>query len=340
MTAPMRRLFALFVALCAGCLVAATPRPTPRPPLPVPTVHLNFPSDKPTVLIYPFETASGLNPKVGTQVAGIFAHAMTQAGNITILPVPSGVTRSNFLTNAQAKKADYYITGYVTPIGDTASVVVQVVSVQSGVIAFSQTSQVSTINDATSLALTSHDAILQMSGTNVNVTTTESATAAPTAAATNGAQFSLGHLFSHHRTTTAVVVTAAPSTKPARGIILVAVRGATSVPASQLAHATQLLEHDLAAHFEVRGGGGRISASLSTAATSICGAQRDNTIATGELVEQHLGGLRPRTNSIFTLQIWTCFGDVLYKTTESNRDIARAISQSVAAYVIAHPNNS
>lgn len=333
----MHRLFAIFAACCTAGLLAAAPRPTVAPPRPLPTIHLNLPSNNPVVLIYPFDTASGMSAHVGTQVASIFSKELTQAGNITVLPIPSDVHRADFLTNARAHKADYYITGYVTPIGDSASVVVQVVSVKSGVIAFSQTSQVSTINDANSLALTSHDAILQMSGVNVDVSTTESATAAPSPEATNGAQFSLTHLFSHRRTA-ASSATAAPSTKPSRGVILLAVHGQTAVPSGELEHATSLLNHDLAAHFSLRYGG-NAPANLGASADAICGAERDNTIATGLLAQKRVGGLRPRTQTTFTLQVWTCFGDVLYQTTETNFDVAKAVSDAVSDYITAHPNN-
>jgi hypothetical protein len=338
----MRRFLTLFVFSCGLCLVAAAPRatPTPRPatPSPAATMHLNLPSLSPTVLIYPFDAASGLQQKVGVQVATIFSHAMTQAGNVNVLPIPTGVQRANFLTTARADKADYYITGYITPIGSSASVVVQVVSVQSGVIAFAQTNQVTNINDAISLALTAHDAIVQLAGVSVDVTTTESATAAPSTEPTNGASFSLTHLFAgKHGHGTIASATTAPSTKPQRGVILIAVHG-RDVAADDLTHATLALEHDLAARFTVRNGGAA-PANIQTAADSICGSDRDNTIATGTLVQHRVGGIRPRVDSVFTLQVWTCFGDVLYETTESNLDVAKAISTAVADYVTAHPSN-
>ncbi len=337
----MRRLFASYVFLCAAvCLVAATPRPTAKPtPQPSAMVHLNLPSTEPVVLIYPFDTASGLDAKVGVQVANIFSHALTEGQSITVLPIGTGVARSSFLTNAHAKKADYYITGYITPIGDSASVVVQVVSVQSGVIVFAQTSQVSDINDAISLGLTSRSAILQMSGTTVDVQTDETATAAPTSQATNGASFNLGKLFTHHSTHVAARATEAPSSKPQRGVILVSVRNKSGATSDDLHTATQLLDRDLAAHFATRNGGAA-PASLVTAADSICGSERDNTIATGLLDQQHVGGIRPHVRTEFTLQIWTCFGAVLYQTTESDLNIAKAISSAVNDYVTAHPDNS
>ena len=344
----MRRLF--LSALCCGlCLIAAAPRPATTPaPTPPPSAHPSatpnplLAGPEPTVLIYPFDVASGLDASVGTRVATIFSHTFTSAGRVNVLPVPSGVQRTNFLTNARTAKADYYITGYVTPIGDSASVVVQVVSVQSGVIVYAQTAQVSSYNDATSAAIASHDVILQLAGVSVDVATSEAPSTAPSAApTTNGANFNLGHLFGHHGSTTASAASPTPSSRPQRGVILVAVHetaSATGVPASDLSSATSALERDLAAHFTVRDGGAA-PASLSTAADSICGADRDNTIATGTLAMQHVGGIRPRSRSVFTLQVWTCFGAVLYQTTESDYNTAKAIATAVTDYVAAHPSN-
>lgn len=302
----------------------------------MPAIHI--PSIVSTVMIYPFDTSGNLDAKVGMQIAKIFSQEFVHSGHITVLPVPSGVARSAFLTNARSHAADYYVSGYVTPIGDTASIVVQVVSVQSGVIVFAQTGQLSDINDALSLALGTHDAIVQLSGANLDVTTTESATAAPSPAATNGAQFNLGGLFSHHgHATPSPAPSSTPHAKPDRGVILLAVGGAVPEPA--LGEATQLLNRDLAAHFNLRYGG-RAPASLAVAADSICGTNRDNTIATGTLAQKRLGGIRPRVQSTFTLEIWTCFGAVLYQTTQTNLDIAKAISGAVSAYVTSHPANS
>lgn len=336
----MHRFLALTVLCCGLGLVAATPRPlVPGPtPTPLPLPHLTMPSLAPTVLIYPFDTASDLNSSVGTRIATIFSHAFTQSGHVNVLPVPSGVARTSFLTYARAHKADYYISGYVTPIGNSASVVVQVVSVQDGIIAYAQTTQVTNYNDATSAALASHDAIMQLSGTNVDVTTSEAPSSAPSAApTTNGANFNLGHLFTHH-TTTARVATPTPPTRPDRGIILLAVHGTSSVPSADFVRATQLLQRDLATHFAVRSGGSA-PANLTTAADAVCGADRDNTIATGTLAMQHVSGIRPRSKSVFTLQVWTCFGDMLYTTTESDFDTAQAITNAVSDYVLAHPSN-
>ena len=79
---------------------------------------------------------TGADPRIGTAIAQILGQEMAAAGGITVLPIPQGVKRADFLENARATKADFYISGYVTPVGDTAAVVEQVVSVESGVILF------------------------------------------------------------------------------------------------------------------------------------------------------------------------------------------------------------
>jgi hypothetical protein len=341
----VRRLFLLLAVLAGFGLVAAAPRtPTPHPnlatPPPLARPSIQFPSLDPTVLIYPFDTEAGYDAKAGTQIANIFSQEFAQTGHMKLLPIPANVVRANYLTNAQSDRADYYVSGYVTPIGNGASVVVQVVSVRDGVIVFEQTSQLYGINDAEALALTTHDAILELAGVDVNLDTAQTtATAAPSSGPTNGASFNLGNLFSHHRAVSRVAATPTPRSKPERGVILVAVHGA-DMPASQVDRATSLLMHDLATHFTVRYGG-TAPENLDASATTLCGSDRDNTIATGTLAQErvsHLLGSRQR--SVFTLQIWTCFGDVLYHTTKTDFDVAKAISEAVAAYVSDHPENS
>lgn len=323
--------------------VAPKPAATLRPlstPLPLGTPSLHLPSIDPVVLIYPFDSVGGLNAKVGTQLSKIFAQEFTQSGHVKLIPTPSNVARSAYLTTAHKDNADYYVSGYATPIGDGLSVVMQVVSVSGGgVIVFSQTSQIYGVNDAQSLALTAHDAILQLAGVNVSVNTTESSTAAPSPQpAKNGASFNLNSLFGHHGSQVSRAATPAPTAKPERGVIFVAVRG-TSISGPDLTRASSLLFRDLAAHFSVRNNG-PASPDLTSTASTICGTDRNNTIATGTLAEQHVGGIRPRTKSQFTLQIWTCFGDVLYSTTKADFDVAKAISSAVNDYITDHPDNT
>jgi hypothetical protein len=344
----VRPILGLLAGFSALYLIAAAPptqptlrtKPALATPAPFHARKLTLPSIDPVVLVYPFDSVGGLNPKAGKQLADLFRQQIHASGHVNVLPVPTNVVRTAYRTTAIADHADYYISGYATPIGDTLSVVMQVVNTQSGVIVFSQTSQLYGVNDARSLAITAHDAILQLAGVNVDVNTAQAqATAAPSAQPTNGASFNISNLFGHHgKSAQHVTSTSTSQVKPSRGVILVSVQGA-GVPSGDLNEATFLLYHDLSAHFDVRNDG-PAPGNLSTSATTLCGTDRNNTVATGTLVQEHIGGFRPRTKSHFTLQIWTCFGDVLYQTTKTDFDVAKAISESVSDYVTTHPANS
>ena len=112
---------------------------------------------------------------------------MTAAGGITVPPIPKDVKRADFLDYAQNAHADFYISGYVTPVGDSAAVVEQVVSCESGVIVFSQTAQVTSVADVASQSLLARSQILGLLGRGTqNVNTQTANTPAPTS--TNGAK--------------------------------------------------------------------------------------------------------------------------------------------------------
>ena len=146
------------VGLLSSCLVfaiAATP-PTPTP-APSPATGIE---QRPVVVIYPFDVQTGVDPRLGMAIAQILSQEMTAAGGINVLAVPQNVKRADFLTNARTNRADFYISGYVTPVGDHASVVEQVVSTESGVILFSQTAQVQTVADVASQSLLARQQIL------------------------------------------------------------------------------------------------------------------------------------------------------------------------------------
>ena len=89
----------------------------PPPPLPVATPPAI--DQTPVVLVYPFDVQTGADPRIGMAIAQILAQEMTAAGGITVPPVPQGVKRADFLDNARTAKADFYISGYVTPVGDS-----------------------------------------------------------------------------------------------------------------------------------------------------------------------------------------------------------------------------
>lgn len=289
------------------------------------------------MVIYPFDVQTGVDPKIGTAIAEILAEEMTAAGGLSVLPVPQNVKRPDFLENARTQKADFYISGYVTPVGYAAAVVEQVVSVESGVILFSQTAQVQSVADVASQSLLARAQILAFVNRSTESIAAQSAkTPAPTAS--NGANVKISGLSSivdsvfHHKG--AATPPPSPVAKPARGVIVAPVTASGSVNDGELGNATNELFFALQHHYNVQM---TRMADVATSADAICGANRNNTIASGTLAENAAG--HGRHESVFTLSVYTCFGAVLDKTVGKGGSFKAAVDAAVAAYATAHPEN-
>ncbi len=320
--------------------LAPTPQPlmTPAPqalmtPAPLPPVNR-----EPVILVYPFDVQTGADRKLGSAVAQIFGQQMAAAGGVQVLAVPQGITRANFLSNARSEGAEFYISGYVTQVGDTASVVAQVVSVDSGVILFSQTAQVNTVADVASVSLLARTEILMFLGRATETVQTQEGNA-PAPTSTNGAAVKISGITNivdsvfHHRSGTA---TAAPAAaKPPRGVIVAPVVASGRVVAADLSGATRELYYASNRYFATQ----LTSATTDPArsADAICGANRDNTIASGTLTENPAHRGSPIT---FDLRMYTCFGAELDRETGDGRSVKAAVDAAVNAYVKAHPENS
>jgi hypothetical protein len=317
-----------------GFVIAATPSPQPSPSPPPPAASLE---QLPAVLIYPFEVQTGADQRIGTAIAQILAQEMAATGGITVLPIPASVKRPDFLDNARAAKADFYISGYVTPVGESAAVVEQVVSVESGVILFSQTAQVSSVADVASQSLLARSQILAFVGRGTqNVQTQSANTPAPTS--TNGAQVPIAGItnmvnsvFKHKGTQTPGPTQVV---KPSRGIIIAPVAASGYVAPTELANALRELYLALDRRFVTQ-----MTASTSPpdqSADAICGPSRDNTIATGTLAETP-----PKHVTVtFVLQVYTCFGAMLEREVGKGTSLKAAVDSAVAAYAAAHPDNN
>ena len=266
--------------------------------------------------------------------------ARVAAGGINVLPIPQGVARADFLANARKNHADFYISGYVTPVGDSAAVVEQVVSVESGVILFSQTAQVSSVADVASQSLLARSQILAFVGRGTESVQTQSAnTPAPTS--TNGAQVPIAGLgsivnsvFKHNKG--AHTPTPGPVVKPDRGVIVAPVVASGGVAAADLTNATHELYFALTTRFNTQMT--TVTTSVAQSADAICGANRNNTIATGTLAQAP--GAHNKMLLTFQLQVYTCFGAALDHETGKGPTIKAAVDAAVAAYATAHPDNS
>lgn len=308
----------------------------------MPTTTPVFSSQKPTILVYPFDVQSGEDVKIGMAIGQILAQEMAASGGVNVLNIPQNVKRSNFLDFARSQHADFYLSGYVTPVGEGAAVVEQVVYVDSGTILFSQTAQVSSVADVASQALQARAQILAF----VNRDTEDmqpqpSNTPAPTA--TNGAKVGLTGISGivdsvfHHGGRAAATPTPGPTVKPSRGVIVAPITtGTGTISNTELQNASNELYFALDRRYEAQVTG--VKESVASSADAICGQNRNNTIATGTLAKT------PETHGhqqiAFTLQIYTCFGAVLDSEVGKGDSIKKAIDAAVAAYATAHPDNS
>lgn len=329
-----RGLLAL-AALAAALLFAVGAAPTPPPGPPSPPV-----GEEPVVLVYPFDVQTGADPRIGSAIAQILAQEMAAAGGITVLRVPVGIKRADFLDNARTDRADFYISGYVTPVGDSAAVVEQVVSVESGVILFSQTAQVASVADVASQSLLARSQILAFVGRGTESVQTQPAnTPAPTS--TNGAQVpirGLGNIVNSvfkHKSGSPTPKPAAV-VKPERGVIVAPVTSTGQISPTDLTGALHELFFAIDAHYNAQMTS--VTSNAAQSSDAICGSNRDNTIATGTLQESapHHG----KNQVTFELLVYTCFGAVLEKETGKGSSIKSAVDSAVSAYATAHPDNS
>ncbi|HEY5425645.1 MAG TPA: hypothetical protein VIJ77_03760 [Candidatus Tumulicola sp.] len=337
----MRRFFGVLILgsslifATAGAPAQPTPAPTLSPkPAPAATPFAGTVS----VLIYPFDVQTGVDPKIGMAIAQILAQEMTAAGGLSVMAVPSGIKRPDFLRNAHEQNADFYISGYVTPVGESAAVVEQVVSVESGVILFSQTAQVQSVADVASQSLQARAQILAfVNRSTQNIAAQSTRTPEPTS--TNGANVKIGGISSivdsvfHHKGAATPAPT--PAVKPDRGMIVAPVTASGSAPSSDVHNATNELFFAMQRHYAVALTG--VTTSVAQSASAICGEKRNNTIASGTLAETAPAHGRPEVT--FTLSIYTCFGAVLERAVGKGDSFKHAIDAAVTTYAGAHPNN-
>ncbi len=349
----MRRLFGVLLLCSSVALVAVSPRAAATLAVTGDADPAAFADPAPAatadrqaaLVIYPFDVQGGIDKKIGIAMAQITAQEIAAAGGISVSPVQEDII-ANFLANARTLKADYYISGYVTPVGEIAAVVVQLVAVDSGIIIYSQTAQVQTVADVASQALVERDAILVNAhpGSRQAVAETSS-TPAPTS--TNGANMKIAGIsgivdsvFGKHGKPSPKPSGgpgATPLPKPSRGVIVARVSGPADL-AGDLTNATSYLYTALNHFYNTQMTG--VTENIPQSADGICGTNRNNTIVTGSLAEKKSGGHHPKAQVAFTLSVYTCFGAQLDQQIATADSIDKAITAAVSAYATAHPDNN
>ncbi|MDQ2681425.1 MAG: hypothetical protein M3Y21_10485 [Candidatus Eremiobacteraeota bacterium] len=314
----------------------SVPKPTPTPtptPRPTPTAPAN-----PAVVVYPFTVTGDLPSDAGAKLGVIIGQQMIAQGGVVVKPAPV-VVRANYEGEATKLGADYYISGYITPVGDSISMVEQVVSTSSGgVIVFSKTAQIQSYNDAATQAIALHDAILTHAGRLDAQYSQQAAPAAtPTPNTTNGTSTNLSNLGSIFKRRSHVAP-GTPAPRPPRAMIVVRVTG--SAVQALRTKASELLLQSLSQRYTASFSA-LVSSNVRADLKSICGAQSSPSVGSGILSQDSVRrGFRNVTEDTFTLRVYNCDGSMIYQTATRGESLETTISAAVDKYIALHPNNS
>ncbi|MDQ6943118.1 MAG: hypothetical protein M3169_11480 [Candidatus Eremiobacteraeota bacterium] len=199
----MRRLLAVLLVTFLGLpLVAATPPPS-------------FYS-KPNVIVFPFiSNGSSIDREASSRLATIIATSMANTGLVTVTPPPPGTERKDYLAVARANRSEYYVSGFISPLGNGVSIVEQVVSTATGIVVFSQSTQLTTYTDAAGQGDDLAAFVSRHANRAFAAIGTPPPAASPTPAASNGPEANLGKLFGRKKKTAATPKpTPAPTNRP------------------------------------------------------------------------------------------------------------------------------
>jgi hypothetical protein len=215
----------------------------------------------------------------------------------------------------------------------------QVVSVESGVILFSQTAQVQSVADVASQSLQARSEILAFLGRTTQSMQQAPSSSTPAPQTTNGAQMQLKGINGivdsvfHHRGPTP---TPAPVVKPNRGVFVVAPTALAGITTADLKDTTNELYFAMQHYYTAQMA--PATSNVSASANSICGTNRNNTIASGtisQVIPKH-----GHATATFVLSVYTCFGAKLEDITGTGQSPKAAVDAAVASYATAHPDNS
>jgi hypothetical protein len=146
-----RSLLALLAAL-AVCLLGAAPSLVGTP----------------AVVVFPMQANdSSIDREASSRIATTIAQRIADGGGVKVLPPNPSAERKDYLEEARRAGADYYVTGFLAGLGSGVTMILQVVSAQTGIVAFSNSAQVDTYADAANQGDIVRAAILRHAGRNL-----------------------------------------------------------------------------------------------------------------------------------------------------------------------------
>ena len=124
------------IVISAVALLAASPAP--------PSLSI-----KPGVMVFPLQPMSStIDREADSRLTTAIANEMEATKAVNVIPAPAGTAPKDELSVARAANAEYYVTGFVSPLGNGVSAVEQVVSTRTGIVVFSNSGQLQTYTDA------------------------------------------------------------------------------------------------------------------------------------------------------------------------------------------------
>ena len=179
--------------------------------LPLPAAAQALPA--PVVVVYPLASGNGAVDQTGENLATAISTKLIALGGLDVKPFLPGTTRPDYLTAALKLGADYYVTGFLTPLGAEVSLVEQVVSTHSGSIVYSTTALAHTYADAIAPADLLRGAILHHAGRGLAQLDAPAPSPTPQTVGQNGG-VNLTQALRHHRKTAPSPASPVPAGSP------------------------------------------------------------------------------------------------------------------------------
>lgn len=116
-----------------------------------------------SVVVFPLTVNGDAEKDSGNRLAVLIAQQMAENG-VKVTAPPPGTQRKDFLDVARQLGCEYYVAGFITPLGREVTVVEQVVSTISGTVVYSTSAQLLTYADASGQGALLAGAVLRHAG--------------------------------------------------------------------------------------------------------------------------------------------------------------------------------
>ena len=297
-----RYLLASFACLSVG-LIAATPAFTIVP----------------TVIVYPLAaSSSSIDREASARIATTLATQIAQGGPVKVIPPKADVERANYLADARSAGANYYVTGFVTPLGNGASVVEQVVSTTSGTMVFSVTNYITSLAEIAAQGDQLREGIIERSDRGIAAfQAPPQAEPTPQPEPSHGTDVNVNKLFGRKRAAAPATVAVAPPKDATVAILTVG----GSADADHRTAAAQAI----AAAFE-RDGRHAVIANAGTPSNDVCTANKATSLVAAWL-DTPAGA-----NADLRMIAYDCSGKVAYDRS-FKQPLAAVTNAAVEGYL-------